>query len=104
LALGVLGVLSVKSISPAISNAQGEVNFKGKTVKIIIGTSTGGGIDLWARLIAQYLGRHLSGGSGLIVQNMPGANSIVAANYMYNIAKPDGLTLGALSGGAYLDG
>jgi tripartite-type tricarboxylate transporter receptor subunit TctC len=97
LAFGLLAVLSMRSIWPAILHAQGEVNFKGKTVRVIIGTSTGGGIDLWARLIAQYLGRHLAGEPGVIVQNMPGANSIVAANYMYNIAKPDGLSLGALS-------
>jgi tripartite-type tricarboxylate transporter receptor subunit TctC len=97
------GLLALVSIRVSAAHAQSDANFKGKTVKIIIGTSTGGGIDLWARLIAQHLGKHLSGEPALIVQNMPGANSIVAANYLYNIAKPDGLTVGALAAGAYLD-
>lgn len=81
--------------------AQGEPDFKGKTVKIIIGTSTGGGVDLYTRLIAQYLGRYLLGQPSIIAQNMPGASSLVATNYMYNLAKPDGLTLGALQAGVY---
>ena len=83
--------------------AQGEPNFKGKTVRIIIGTSTGGGVDLYARLIAQYLGSHLPGEPTVIGQNMPGGSSLVAANYVYNLAKPDGLTLGALQAGVYFD-
>jgi tripartite-type tricarboxylate transporter receptor subunit TctC len=85
------------------SRAQSVPDFNGKVVKIVVSTSTGGGVDLYARLIAQFLGRHLPGEPTLIVQNMPGGSSIVATNYLYNIAKPDGLTLGALQGGVYLD-
>lgn len=85
------------------ADAQSEANFKGKTVRIVIGTSTGGGVDLYARLIAQFLGKHLPGEPVVLVQNMPGGSSLVAANYIYNIAKPDGLTLGALQGGVYFD-
>jgi tripartite-type tricarboxylate transporter receptor subunit TctC len=88
---------------PWSAGAQRDVDFKGKTVRIIVGTSTGGGVDLYARLIAQFLGRHLPGEPVLIVQNMPGASSLVAANFVYNMSKPDGLTLGALQGGAYFD-
>jgi tripartite-type tricarboxylate transporter receptor subunit TctC len=83
--------------------AQGDHDFKGKTVRLIIGTSTGGGVDLYARLVAQFLGKHLSGEPTIVPQNMPGASSLVAANYVYNIAKPDGLTLGALQGGVFFD-
>ncbi len=83
--------------------AQGDHDFKGKTVRLIIGTSTGGGVDLYARLVAQFLGRHLPGEPTILPQNMPGASSVVAANYTYNMAKADGLTLGALQGGAFFD-
>src|SRR3989442_12632437 len=83
--------------------AQGETDFKGKTIRLIIGTSTGGGVDLYARVVAQFLGRHLPGEPVLVPQNMPGASSVVAANYVYNMAKPDGLILGALQGGAFFD-
>jgi tripartite-type tricarboxylate transporter receptor subunit TctC len=88
---------------PWSAGAQRDVDFKGKTVRVIVGTSTGGGVDLYARLIAQFLGRHLPGEPVLIVQNMPGASSLVAGNFVYNMSKPDGLTLGALQGGAYFD-
>ena len=83
--------------------AQSDSDFKGKTVRLIIGTSTGGGVDLYARLVAQFLGKHLPGEPVIIAQNMPGASSVVAANYLYSVAKPDGLTLGALQGGAFFD-
>ncbi len=83
--------------------AQGDHDFKGKTVRLIIGTSSGGGVDLYARLVAQFLGKHLAGEPTIVPQNMPGASSLVAANYVYNIAKPDGLTLGALQGGVFFD-
>ncbi len=83
--------------------AQSDHDFKGKTVRIVIGTSSGGGVDLYARLVAQFLGKHLPGEPVIIAQNMPGGSSLVAANYIYNVAKPDGLTLGALQGGAFFD-
>ena len=90
-------------IGVAIVGAQSDSDFKGKTVRLIIGTSTGGGVDLYARLVAQFLGKHLPGEPVIIAQNMPGASSVVAANYLYSVAKPDGLTLGALQGGAFFD-
>ena len=90
-------------VSVASVGAQSEVDFKGKTVRLIIGTSTGGGVDLYARLVAQFLGKHLPGEPVIVPQNMPGASSVVAANYLYSVAKPDGLTLGALQGGAFFD-
>jgi tripartite-type tricarboxylate transporter receptor subunit TctC len=99
--LFVIGVLA--PAWPWSAEAQRDVDFKGKTVRIIVGTSTGGGVDLYARLIAQFLGRHLPGEPTVIVQNMPGASSLVAANFVYNMSKPDGLTLGALQGGPYFD-
>ena len=51
---------------------------------LIIGTSTGGGVDLYARLVAQFLGKHLPGEPMLVAQNMPGASSVVAANYLFS--------------------
>lgn len=96
-----IGVILLGSSFQA--SAQTPPDFKNKTVKIIVGTSTGGGVDLYSRLIAQFLGKHLPGEPSVIVQNMPGGSSVVAANYIYNIAKPDGLTLGALQGGAYFE-
>ena len=88
---------------PARALAQSEPDFKGKTIRLIVGTSTGGGVDLYARLVAQFLGKHLPGEPTVVVQNMPGGSSLVATNYIYNIAKPDGLTLGAVQGGVFFD-
>jgi tripartite-type tricarboxylate transporter receptor subunit TctC len=91
------------ALSAAKAVAQSETDFKGKTIRLIIGTSTGGGVDLYARLVAQHLSRHLPGEPTIVPQNMPGASSVVAANYVYTMAKPDGLTLGAMQGGAFFD-
>jgi tripartite-type tricarboxylate transporter receptor subunit TctC len=98
-----LALAALTIVGRGAAGAQSDMDFKGKTVKIIVGTSTGGGVDLYARLIALFLGKHLPGEPTVIVQNMPGASSLVAANYVYNMSKPDGLTLGALQGGAYFD-
>jgi tripartite-type tricarboxylate transporter receptor subunit TctC len=98
-----LAMITFGIAAPTDLAAQGETDFKGKTIRLIIGTSTGGGVDLYARVVAQFLGRHLPGGPVLVPQNMPGASSVVAANYVYNMAKPDGLILGALQGGAFFD-
>jgi tripartite-type tricarboxylate transporter receptor subunit TctC len=59
--------------------------------------------DLWTRHIATYLGKHVPGNPSVTVQNMPGAGSVIAANYIYNVTKPDGLTLGSSNPGIYMD-
>ena len=77
--------------------------YQGKSIKLVIGSSAGGGYDLWARLIARYLGRHIPGNPEIVPQNMPGAGGAVAANFVYGIAKPDGLVLGAFNPALYFD-
>ncbi len=71
--------------------------YKGKTIKMLIGYSAGGTNDLWARTIARFWGKHIPGNPEFIVQNMPGAGTQVAANYIYGVEKSDGLTLGLLA-------
>src|SRR5881396_927339 len=72
-------------------------NFAGKTVTIVVGYKPGGGYDATARMLARHLPSHLPGKPTVIVQNMPGGNSIIGANHMYNVAKPDGLTVGTFN-------
>jgi tripartite-type tricarboxylate transporter receptor subunit TctC len=71
--------------------------YAGKTVTIIVGYKTGGGYDATARVLARHLPKHIPGKPNVIVQNMPGANSIIAANHVYAVAKPDGLTIGTFN-------
>lgn len=73
--------------------------YKGKTVFVIIGYSPGGGYDLYARLLSQHLGKHIPGNPTVIPQNMPGAGSLKAANYLYSVAPKDGLTIGTFARG-----
>ena len=74
-------------------HAQAEAFYKGKTIRIVVGLSAGGGYDRAARLISRYMGKYIPGNPEMIVQNMPGGGSVIAANYVYGVAKPDGLTL-----------
>jgi len=83
--------------------AQEAPYYQGKTIRIIVGFTPAGFYDRWARLAARYLPKYIPGSPEIIVQNMPGAGGMIAANNVYTVAKPDGLTLGALSYGAYLD-
>jgi tripartite-type tricarboxylate transporter receptor subunit TctC len=78
-------------------------SFQGKTVTIIVGTVAGDLYDLYARSIALFMGKYLPGNPNIIVQNMPGAGHMIAANYVYTVAKPDGLTLGAINAGLYFE-
>ena len=75
--------------------------YQGKTVRIVVGNLVGDTHDLFARAYARSMGRYLPGNPEIIVQNMPGAGTMIAANHVYNIAKPDGLTLGSLSPALY---
>lgn len=71
--------------------------YKGKTIRIVVGYSPGGTNDLWARAIARFWGKYIPGQPDVIVQNMPGAGTMVAANYVYGVEKPDGLTLALIA-------
>ena len=86
-------------------DAQAQAPFyQGKTVRIIVGTPPGNLYDLWARLIAAQMGKHIPGNPDFIVQNMAGAGHVVAANHLFSIAKPDGLTLiGSIIPSLYLN-
>jgi tripartite-type tricarboxylate transporter receptor subunit TctC len=87
----------------SIAHADSHDFFKGKTVRLVVGTSAGGAQDEWARFLAPHLGRNIPGGPDIVVQNMPGAGTVIAANYIYNIAKPDGLTIGLVNPAIYID-
>lgn len=77
--------------------------YQGKTITLIAGTTAGSQYDAHARLIAQHWGKHIAGNPDVIVQNMPGAGSLIAANHLYNVAKPDGLTVGSIIPGIYFN-
>ena len=77
--------------------------YEGKTVQLLVSSGPGATTDISARLVARYLGKHIPGNPAVIVQNMPGGGGLVGANYLYNVAKPDGLTILAVSRANYLD-
>ena len=77
--------------------------FQGKTITIVVGYQAGDGYDIWSRLLAAHMGKHIPGKPGLIAQNMPGAGSMIAANHIFNVAKADGLTIGSIGPSLYLD-
>lgn len=77
--------------------------YQGKTLTIIVGSTAGTAYDLYARLIAQSMGKHTPGNPNIIVQNMAGAGSMIAANYVYGVAKPDGLTLASINPALYFN-
>jgi tripartite-type tricarboxylate transporter receptor subunit TctC len=83
------------------ANAQDSF-YKGKTVRIIVGASAGGGYDTYSRTISRHIGKHIPGNPTFAVENMPGAGFLISANHMYNVAKPDGLTIGHFIGGLFL--
>jgi tripartite-type tricarboxylate transporter receptor subunit TctC len=82
---------------------QAQTNFyQGKTITIIVGTVPGGLYDRWGRLFGRVMGKYIPGNPGMVVQNMPGGGSMVAANYLFDVAKPDGLTIGMFQTHMYL--
>jgi tripartite-type tricarboxylate transporter receptor subunit TctC len=78
--------------------AGGGEPFAGKTITLVVPNSAGGPTDIFARLVAQHLDRHVAGRPQVVVENKPGAGGIVGMNYVYNVARKDGLTIGVFSG------
>ena len=71
--------------------------YQGKTVTIVVGSAAGTVYDLYARLLGQFINKHIPGNPNIVVQVMPGAGSVIAANYVYEVAKPDGLTIASIN-------
>lgn len=91
------------SLGTAVPSAWGQEPFyKGKTIRIVVGFSAGGGYDAYSRVIARHIGKHIPGDPTVIVENMPGATSLISANYIYKAARPDGLTIGHFIGGLFM--
>jgi tripartite-type tricarboxylate transporter receptor subunit TctC len=94
-----LGLFLIGEAQQALAQAN---FYEGKTVRFIVGFSAGGGYDTYTRLIARHMGKHIPGNPVFVVDNMAGAGSMISANYIYKVAKPDGLTIGHFIGGLFL--
>ena len=100
----ILGTALVASLALAGSRAQAQQDFfQGKTITIIAGSAVAGGIDVYARLIGRHLGKHVSGKPSVIVQNMPGAGSLMAGRHLYTLAPKDGTQIGVVLSTALFD-
>lgn len=87
---------------PALRAEAAAPFYEGKAIRIIVGTAPGGGYDTYTRLLARHFGKHIPGNPIVVVDNMPGAGGLLAANHMYRVARPDGLTIGHFVGGQFL--
>jgi hypothetical protein len=96
--LAFLHAAAMLVIVTSVAKAQ-DVSFAGKIFTINVGTSAGGGYDLYARSLARYLPKHLPGAPTVTVRNMPGAGGLILANYLYNLAPKDGSEIGAFEHG-----
>ena len=76
--------------------------YQGKTLRINVGTSPGGGFDLWARVVGRHLGKHIPGNPAVLVENIPGAGHLIMTNQFAKTVKPDGLTIAHINGGLIL--
>jgi tripartite-type tricarboxylate transporter receptor subunit TctC len=88
-------------LAGGVVRAQSE-ELRHQQIRIVVGYSPGGGFDTYSRVLARHLGQHIPGNPSVRVENMPGAGSLIAANYLYRVAKPDGLSIGHFSGGLLL--
>jgi tripartite-type tricarboxylate transporter receptor subunit TctC len=97
-------LLMAMALAPSGSPAQSAKPFyEGKTIQLLVSSGPGATTDISARLVGRYLGKHIPGNPGIVVQNMSGGGGLVGANYLYNVAKPDGLTITAISRANYIE-
>jgi tripartite-type tricarboxylate transporter receptor subunit TctC len=94
--------VSLLVLSPSAVRAQVPY-YQAKTITIVVGTVAGDLYDLYARAFGQHMGKHIPGQPNIIVQNMPGAGHMIAANYLYTVAKPDGLTIAGILPSLYFE-
>jgi len=92
--LGVLFLVLAGATGSTWYAAYAQDFYKGKTIRIVVATTPGGGFDAYSRMIARHMSKHIPGNPSFVVENMPGAAFLIGTNYLYRQAKPDGLTLG----------
>ena len=95
-------VISVIIAIAGAGMSHAEDFYKGKTIRVIVGGSAGGGFDIYSRAMARHMGKHIPGNPALVVENMTGAGTLIAAKYLHSSAKPDGLTFGMFNGALIL--
>lgn len=102
--ISILALSCVTQLFPATSHAQDVAGFyRGRTMQLVVAFGSGGGYDLYARLLARFIIRHIPGTPTIVVQNMPGAGGRVAANWLYTVAPRDGSVFGTIDQSAALD-
>src|SRR3954468_13580202 len=93
-----LGVVAAAALLSSPASAQSVADFyKGRTVNVIVGFGPGGGYDLYARTLSRHLGHHIPGNPNVVVQNMDGAGSVRASNYVYAVGPKDGTVIAAVN-------
>jgi tripartite-type tricarboxylate transporter receptor subunit TctC len=101
---GLAAIAAVTVVLPVPVQAAGLADFyKGKNVELMIGYSGGGGYDVYARLLARHMAKHIPGNPTIVPRNMPGAGSLVLANWLYNVANKDGTVFGIIGRGTGFD-
>ena len=99
-------LLALSTVAILLAAGSGEARaqsfYEGKTIRLVVGFAPGGGFDTYARVLSRHMGRHIPGNPTVVVENMTGAGSLISANHLYRVAKPDGLTIGHFNGGLFL--
>src|SRR5262249_12289146 len=95
--LGALGLSVIVLAGPAAAAADVADFYRGKRINMIVSYGTGGGYDVYARVLSRHMSRHIPGNPSIIIQNMPGAGSLRGANYIYNVAPRDGTVFGTFA-------
>jgi tripartite-type tricarboxylate transporter receptor subunit TctC len=98
-----IGLLVLIGSKPIARAQESKLFYEGKTIQLLVASGPGATTDISARLVGRYLGKHIPGNPGVIVQNMSGGGGLVAANHLFNVAKPDGLTIAAMSRANYIE-
>jgi tripartite-type tricarboxylate transporter receptor subunit TctC len=102
LSLSGIATVGLFLLAQAPAHLSADDFYKGKTIRFVVGLAPGGGYDLSARTVGRHMGKHIPGNPSIVVENMTGAGSLIAANYTYNSAKPDGLFVGIWNSGYVL--
>ena len=99
----ILAAISVAAVAVPVRAQDPAAFYAGKTLTYVVGYTTGASYDSQARIFSRYYGRHIPGRPNVVIQNMPGAGSMTAANYLYNVAPKDGSVVGMFARGLFLE-